>query len=151
MTTKTLPPLALVILIAVAMKILAWSTPWLTFSHTSSLIIASLFFIIACLPIACAAYLFICAKTTVNPTAPQNTSTLITHGIYRYSRNPMYVSFLLLLIGWSFWLGNIITLLGVAVVYWHLDRHQIPREESALNKKFTRHFTHYCLQTKRWF
>ncbi|MGS2717873.1 methyltransferase family protein [Eionea flava] len=147
---KYLPPLALVILIATAMKAMAWLTPWLSFPNMTTSIIAGLFFLFGSIPVINAIGLLIHTKTTVNPTSPQNTSTLVTYGIYRYSRNPMYLSFLLLLIGWSFWLSNIITLLGVVLVYWHLDRHQIPFEERALNKRFNESFKHYCQQTKRW-
>lgn len=150
LANKSLPPLALVILIGIAMKAIASLTPWLSFPNMTTSVIAGFFFVFGSIPVINAICLLIHTKTTVNPTTPQNTSTLVTRGIYRYSRNPMYLSFLLLLMGWSFWLANIITLWGVVLVYWHLDRYQIPFEERELNKRFKECFQHYCQQTKRW-
>ncbi len=46
------------------------------------------------------------ARTTINPLAPQRTSSLVVGGVYQYTRNPMYLGMLLVLIGWGVWLGN---------------------------------------------
>ncbi|MBX2849532.1 MAG: hypothetical protein KTR16_14520 [Acidiferrobacterales bacterium] len=50
---------------------------------------------------------FFKAKTTINPLAPQNANQLVITGFYRYSRNPMYLGLLLLLIGWAVYLGSL--------------------------------------------
>src|SRR5262245_761244 len=47
------------------------------------------------------------AKTTINPLRPTNASSLVTSGIYRFTRNPMYLGLLLLLIGWSVHLSSV--------------------------------------------
>lgn len=144
------PPLALAIIIAFAMKATAWLTPWSNLSNTATLIIASTLFILGSIPIINALYLFVQAKTTANPIVPESSSMLVTHGCYRYSRNPMYLGFVLLLIAWSFWLGNIMTIAGALLMYWQMNSYQIPWEEKALTKKFGERFTRYCSTTRRW-
>src|SRR5262245_48775867 len=47
------------------------------------------------------------AKTTINPLRPANASSLVTSGIYRFTRNPMYLGLLLLLLGWSVYLSSV--------------------------------------------
>jgi len=46
------------------------------------------------------------ARTTVNPTKPQSSTTLVVSGFYRLTRNPMYLGFLFFLVAWAIWLGN---------------------------------------------
>lgn len=88
--------------------------------------------------------------TTVDPTRPQRATTLVTSGIYRFSRNPMYLGFLLLLSGWSACLllpqGG---LLGLLLVLY-LNRFQIKPEERVLTQRFGRSFAEYCTRTRRW-
>jgi protein-S-isoprenylcysteine O-methyltransferase Ste14 len=50
---------------------------------------------------------FVREKTTVNPLSPDQVNTLVTTGLYRYSRNPMYVGMALLLAGFALLLQNL--------------------------------------------
>ncbi|PPC76528.1 protein-S-isoprenylcysteine methyltransferase [Pokkaliibacter plantistimulans] len=90
------------------------------------------------------------AATTVNPLYPERASTLVTHGIYRYSRNPMYVGLTLLLLAWCLWLGNLISLLTVALFVWVVTRLQIVPEERILAQRFGDEFRRYQQQVRRW-
>lgn len=90
------------------------------------------------------------ARTTVNPMNPSLTSTLVSTGIYRWSRNPMYLGFALWLLAWSVLLGSLVALLlVVAFVAW-MNRFQISPEERALQRHFGAAFDHYCRRTRRW-
>ena len=90
------------------------------------------------------------ARTTVNPLQPDRASALVTTGIYRYTRNPMYVAVALALLAWSLFLGHALALLGaVAFVAW-MDRRQIPAEERALRGLFGADFERYCAEVRRW-
>jgi protein-S-isoprenylcysteine O-methyltransferase Ste14 len=90
------------------------------------------------------------ARTTVNPLQPDRASALVTTGIYRYTRNPMYVAVALALLGWSVYLGHALAPLGaVAFVAW-MDRRQIPAEERALRGLFGAGFERYCSEVRRW-
>ena len=69
------------------------------------------------------------AHTTVNPLNPEACSTLVDTGIYRYSRNPMYLALLLALAGWGIFLGNIYALVLTVVFVLYMNRFQIRPEE----------------------
>lgn len=90
------------------------------------------------------------AKTTVDPRHPEQTRTLITHGVYRLSRNPMYLALLLLLLGWALILANGIALLGLPLCFWYLDRFQVRTEEQLLQQRFTKEFHAYQRRVRRW-
>ncbi|SCY49133.1 methyltransferase family protein [Desulfoluna spongiiphila] len=89
------------------------------------------------------------AGTTVNPLAPGAT-TFVTTGIYRRSRNPMYVGLLLLLVGWGLLLANVGALLWTALFVPYISRFQIQPEERALEKRFGEAFTSYKKKVPRW-
>ena len=117
-----------------------------TYRNTLFYIILSL----AALVIVIGGLQFRLAKTTVNPLVPHEASALVTSGIYRYSRNPMYVGFALVLLAWAIYLGNYLLLLLLAIFIWHITMVQIIPEEKALIKKFGQQFTDYMQHTRRW-
>lgn len=90
------------------------------------------------------------AKTTVNPMKPADASRVVRSGIYRYTRNPMYLGLLLLLAGWAVWLANVgaFALLPVFVAY--MSRFQIRPEERALAANFGSDFDAYRREVRRW-
>lgn len=90
------------------------------------------------------------ARTTVNPLQPDRASALVTTGIYRYTRNPMYVAVALALLGWSLFLGHLLALSGAVVFVAWMDRRQIPAEEHALRGLFGASFERYCGEVRRW-
>jgi protein-S-isoprenylcysteine O-methyltransferase Ste14 len=90
------------------------------------------------------------AGTTVNPTRPQSTSSLVSTGIYRYSRNPMYLGFLLALLGWAAHLASLTALAPVAAFVAYMDRFQIAPEERALLALFGDEFAAYMRKVRRW-
>ena len=93
---------------------------------------------------------FLRARTTVNPLKPQHVSALVTDGLYRFSRNPMYLGQALLLAGWAMWMGNLAGLLAVpAFVAW-VDRLQIAPEERALEAAFGDAFRDWASRVRRW-
>ena len=90
------------------------------------------------------------AQTTVNPMAPEAASTLVTRGVYRFSRNPMYLGFALALLGWAVFLSNAAALLGIVAYVWYLTRFQIVPEERMLEGKFGPAFAAYRSAVRRW-
>lgn len=90
------------------------------------------------------------AATTVNPTTPQASSSVVTSGIYAFSRNPMYVGFALVLLGWALWLGNGAALVLVPAFVLYMNRFQIAPEERMLTDKFGASYTQYVQQVRRW-
>jgi protein-S-isoprenylcysteine O-methyltransferase Ste14 len=90
------------------------------------------------------------AKTTVNPLRPERASALVTGGVFRFSRNPMYLGMALVLLGWAVALSSAASLLALAAAVWYLDRFQIQPEERVLRAHFGEAFEAYCRRTRRW-
>ncbi len=90
------------------------------------------------------------AKTTVNPVRPDTSSALVTSGIYRITRNPMYLGFGLLLCAWAILLSSFISLLILPVYIAYIQTFQIRPEEKALEKKFGEMFLNYKRKVRRW-
>lgn len=90
------------------------------------------------------------ASTTINPTRPSATSSIVSSGVYRFTRNPMYLGMLLCLGGWAVFLGNPLSLLGLPLFVAYLNRMQIGPEERALATKFGEPYTQYLSRVRRW-
>lgn len=90
------------------------------------------------------------ARTTVNPVEPEQAKTLVTTGLYRISRNPMYLAMALILLGSALRLSNIGVFIAPALFVWSITMFQIKPEERALQSIFGEDFTAYRQQTRRW-
>lgn len=89
-------------------------------------------------------------RTTVDPTAPEDTRTLVTSGANKVSRNPMYLGMVGLLAAHATWRGSWQAWLPVAAFAATMDRFQIPSEERALRGTFGRDYDDYNARTPRW-
>ena len=98
-----------------------------------------------------ALFLFFRFKTTIDPSNPKKTSKLVTSGIYQYSRNPMYLGLLLLLLTWGLWLGNAFNILLAAGFVMYMNRFQVIPEEKILFDLFGKEYAQYCTLVRRWF
>lgn len=116
----------------------------LKISILSFLIISGILFCIA--GVVC----FKLAKTTTNPLKPEAASSLVVSGIYKYTRNPMYLGFALFLLAWSVYLASILSIVGVVAFIYYMNQFQIKPEEAALNKVFGYEFERYQLKVRRW-
>lgn len=88
--------------------------------------------------------------TTVNPLDPSRASSLVSSGIFRRSRNPMYLGMLVILTGWTIWLGNIVNVAVLYLFFSFMTRFQIKPEEQALIKLFGQEYEDYCNRVSRW-
>ena len=77
-------------------------------------------------------------------------SALVRSGVYKLTRNPMYLGFLMLLSGWGIYLSNAGALLFVPMFLVYMNRFQIEREERALTSRFGQEFVEYATQVRRW-
>jgi protein-S-isoprenylcysteine O-methyltransferase Ste14 len=89
------------------------------------------------------------ARTTVNPLRPDRATSLVTGGVYRVTRNPMYVGMALLLAAWAVWLASPWALLVVAGFVLYITRFQIEPEERVLRQRFPE-FEAYAARVRRW-
>ncbi|MEK6748957.1 MAG: isoprenylcysteine carboxylmethyltransferase family protein [Pseudomonadota bacterium] len=149
MTPKIPPPLVMLICAGVS----GWLTPvwpqlnWMSPYQLAAVAIALCGIVVSAL----GARAFRRVKTTVNPLQPHTATTLVVKGIYHYSRNPMYLGLLLVLIAWTLFLQNIWALVVTPVVFvLYIDRFQIAYEERALTALFGESYVKYLVQVRRW-
>ena len=90
------------------------------------------------------------AHTTVNPLAPRRASTLVTRGIYRVTRNPMYLGMALVLLGWACWLAHPLAFACIPLALAYLQRFQIRPEERVLRAHFGAAYEAYSRRVRRW-
>ncbi len=90
------------------------------------------------------------ARTTVNPLRPQQVSSMVTGGVYRYTRNPMYLGMAVLLLAWAVHLSALPSFLGVVVFVLYITRFQIQPEERALQAGFGEEYLAYASRVRRW-
>jgi protein-S-isoprenylcysteine O-methyltransferase Ste14 len=77
-------------------------------------------------------------------------SALVTTGVQRFSRNPIYLGDVLLLAAWALWLHSITALIALPLFVAYITKFQIQAEEAALRSKFAEQFTNYCGSVRRW-
>ena len=90
------------------------------------------------------------AQTTVNPMKPEKTSALVADGIYRVTRNPMYLGLLFVVTGWAFFLAAPWALAGPVVFFAYVTRFQIAPEERVLSAMFGEAYAAYQARVRRW-
>ena len=89
-------------------------------------------------------------RTTINPMQVHRTSVLVTGGIYRWSRNPIYLADLLVLLAWLIWLGTWINMAWIIAFTAYITRFQIAPEEQSLQMKFGEEWQRYRTRVRRW-
>ena len=89
-------------------------------------------------------------KTTVNPLKPKQASSLVTSGIFRFSRNPMYLGMLIILLSISFKFNLLGGMIISLLFFIFITKFQILPEEEAMNELFGDKFTQYSNTTRRW-
>ena len=90
------------------------------------------------------------AKTTVNPLKPESSSSLVIAGVYKLTRNPMYVGMLFLLLALAAFLWSVWSLLGPLGFVAYMGRFQIAPEERVLAGLFGTEYAEYKARVRRW-
>jgi protein-S-isoprenylcysteine O-methyltransferase Ste14 len=90
------------------------------------------------------------ARTTINPMKPSDTSSLVQHGVYRITRNPMYMGLQCLLCAWAAYLWTPWALTGPLVFVAYITRFQIQPEERVMADKFGADYLAYRSRVRRW-
>jgi protein-S-isoprenylcysteine O-methyltransferase Ste14 len=90
------------------------------------------------------------AQTTVDPRAPEDSASLVICGVYQYSRNPMYLGFFFLLLGWALYLSHVFVFALLPLFIGYMNRFQIQPEEKFMLQKFGDAYRLYITQVRRW-
>jgi len=144
---KIPPPIVTLVFAALIYFSSEWS-PSIVFlgQNLISLFLMMLGFLVLLIAISA----FIKLKTTINPLKPEAATSLITTGIFKLSRNPMYLGMLLLII--SLWIktGAVLGFILVAGFIAYLNYFQIFPEEQAMKRLLSDKYKTYCQQVRRW-
>lgn len=89
-------------------------------------------------------------KTTVNPLKPDNSKSIVEDGMYQYSRNPMYLGMLIILLGIAILLGSLLPLICLPLFVLIITTQQIIPEEMILSNKFGQPYLDYKHRVRRW-
>lgn len=144
------PPPVVAVLVGTAMWFLAPLGPALPLAQgarpviAAGLLAAGLAFDVAGL------LAFRAARTTINPLRPERASSLVTHGVYRITRNPMYVGLGFVLLAWAVQLSALLALLGPPAFVLYITRFQIRPEERVLREAFGERYLEYAARVRRW-
>ena len=145
-----IPPLLLVAIFALLMRGISAIGSVATI-HTELVgPLSILLFLIGFAMALSGAFSFRIAKTTKNPMKPEEATQLVIVGIYKFTRNPMYVGFLIMLTAWAVRLQNPLNLVMLIAFVIYMNRFQIIPEERALAKLFPEDFEAYKSRVRRW-
>ena len=143
-------PVTYVAVTAVLMYIVAKIFIVFTYEFGYQLPVSLFIFIAGLLVVLAGGVQFRKAATTINPLAPHETSALVNSGVYRLSRNPMYLGFLMFLIAWNVYLGNLVSALFLPLFIIVITVRQILPEERILEEIFGEEYRHYLKSVRRW-
>jgi protein-S-isoprenylcysteine O-methyltransferase Ste14 len=145
-----LPPVALGLIVAALMWCVSSATPAFDFSFFANILSSASLALLGAGICLSGIVSFRRAKTTVNPMRPYSTSSLVVSGIYKYTRNPMYLGFLLILLGWATFLSNLAAFALLPAFVLYMNHFQIAPEERALASLFAQEYQAYRARVRRW-
>jgi protein-S-isoprenylcysteine O-methyltransferase Ste14 len=145
-----IPPPVIALLAAIAMWAISKNAPLLGLPRNVRLLAAGTLALVGIGSAIAGVVTFRRAGTTIHPHRPQETSALVSSGVYRISRNPMYVGLLFVLIAWAVVLSSAWSLVGPFAFWLYISRFQIIPEERVLSAKFGEAYDSYKARVRRW-
>lgn len=145
-----IPPVALAVLVGTMMWFFSKSVTSSQDPEFWVQLISSLWFCVGAVIALLGVLEFKNAKTTVDPRRPDRTCSMVSSGIYRISRNPMYLGFLIMLSAWTIYLSAIINFLFLPLFVVYMNRFQIAPEERFMIQKFGADYEKYMTEVRRW-
>jgi protein-S-isoprenylcysteine O-methyltransferase Ste14 len=144
------PPLIVALLVGACMRTAVLATPHLGAPWTGHDLLAWSLAVLGVGVAMAGVFTFRSHQTTTSPFNPSRASTLVETGIYRRTRNPMYVGVTMALIGYAVYLAHPLGLALVAIFPAYMQRFQIPPEERALDQLFGAAYAGYKRRVPRW-
>ncbi len=91
------------------------------------------------------------SETTVNPMKPETSTSLVTSGIFKYTRNPMYLGLACILLASCFYFSSLFgIIIYVPLFIFYITVFQIIPEEESMKSLFNDEYLEYCLKVRRW-
>ena len=145
-----IPPPVIMLLCAALAWVLARSAPGSVFVLPARTLIVALL-VLAGISLAVAGIAaFRRANTTVDPRSPDQSTSIVRGGPFGFTRNPMYLGMVLMLLGVCAYLANPLALVAVVIFVAYITRFQIIPEERVLLEKFGEPFAQYMRSVRRW-
>jgi protein-S-isoprenylcysteine O-methyltransferase Ste14 len=145
-----IPPPLVMLIVAALMWIAARQTSPFTYLFMGRIGLAIVLAVVGVSIAVAGVVEFRKARTTINPLRPTDSTSIVTSGVYRITRNPMYLGMLVLLLAWAALLGNALSLILSATFVAFITRYQIRPEERILIAKFGRPYENYLRAVRRW-
>ena len=145
-----IPPMIVLIIAGVLMWLVARVTPQLIVLYPARGVLTVLLAVLGVVAVYGGLREFRKASTTVHPQRPGEASNVVTTGIYRFTRNPMYLGMLLALLAWLVYLANIAAAVVPIAFVVYITRYQIHPEERTLAAKFGAPYELYLRSVRRW-
>lgn len=151
MKAKILPDMVL-LACGMAMWCMATFVPQCSFAFPYSKLLSGLIFLMGLLLSAFGNRLLSVYRTTSRPDwhSLSDVTTLVTSGVFRYTRNPIYLGMAIMLLGWTVFLENWLSALGVVFFVGFITYNQVIPEENALTKRFGESYIRYRNRVRRW-
>ena len=146
-----IPPAFVFLFFAAAMYLLATFLPVGYFDFFGRYLLIKVLLSMAILLGVISLLQFFRSKTSIDPMNPSKAGKLVTKGLYNYSRNPMYLTLLIILLAWGLWLGNAFNTVIAAAFVAYMNKFQIVPEEEILQRKFGKVYEKYKIKVRRWF
>ncbi len=144
------PPLIVFAVAAGAAWALSQITPTWNLEFGSAVVAAALLFALGTAVALAGVASFRSQGTTINPMVPERSARVVQAGVYRWSRNPMYLGMLLVLLAVATCLKSAAALVVLPAFVWYMNRFQIAPEERALLNKFGSEYAGYMVKVRRW-
>jgi protein-S-isoprenylcysteine O-methyltransferase Ste14 len=145
-----IPPPIVLILSLMIMRLLAEIESANSFDFELKLWLASLLVLIGLALMLAGVARFRKAQTTIDPLDPEKAKHLVVAGVFRLSRNPMYLGMALIAIAWAIYLANPWSFIGVLGFVLFINRFQITPEERAMDNLFGDQYAKYKATVRRW-
>ncbi len=145
-----IPPVVLFLFAAIAMWAIDWQLPQFSVFFEGQRVVSGAMLLSGLVIGGIAVARFRRAKTTVHPMEPSKASTLVISGLYKFTRNPMYLGMVVGLMGIALWFGNPLNIGMLIFFIWFMTEFQIKPEEESLRGIFGGDYEAYCKQVRRW-
>ncbi len=145
-----IPPPVYMFLAIIGMHYGAQFLPFLSFQFAEQFILSYALALFGIFILALTVLRYFRRRTTIQPNKLDQMSTLVTDGVNRYSRNPMYLAMLLLILSAGLYWGTFLVLIAAPAFVMVINKMQIEPEEEALEAIFGQDYLDYKQRVRRW-
>lgn len=145
-----IPPPVYMFLAIIGMHYGAQFLPFLSFQFAEQFILSYALALFGIFILALTVLRYFRRRTTIQPNKLDQMSTLVTDGVNRYSRNPMYLAMLLFIISAGLYWGTFLVLIAAPAFVTVINKMQIEPEEEALEAIFGQDYLDYKQRVRRW-